>query len=106
MRNYLFITTTYLYDFIITEKDYVIFKGHDNKERDLTSSVKEIEKIIKSHIVEPPYAKHVLVFRIGYRTDNISLRSCLCRIIDGLISKYQSQNIKITREPGVLNIIS
>lgn len=91
------------FDLIVTDKDNVKFIGYDNKERNFYESNKEIEKIINMLISDNPFGKRTLIFNVGYDSDKISDRGFLIYLIDCLIFKYMTANIRIQRNVTSLN---
>lgn len=98
------VSSTYSFDLIVTKNDNVKFVDYDNKERTYYEASKEIEKIINKLITNNPFGKRTIYFNVGYASDKISDRGFLSHLIDRLIFKYKTANIKIIRGVSSLNV--
>lgn len=98
-----YVSSVCSFDLIVTDKDNVKFVGYDNKERNYYEANKEIEKIINMLISNNPFGKRTVIFNVGYDSDKISDRGFLPYMIDRLIFKYMTANIRIQRSATSLN---
>ncbi len=98
------VSSTYTFDLIVTENDNVKFIGYDDKERSYYDANKEIDKIISTLITNNPFGKRTVYFNVEYATDKISDRGFLPHLIDRLIFKYKTANIKVVRGTSTLNL--
>lgn len=96
------VSSTYTFDIIITGNNQVIFRGYDDVERDYHTFIKELEKVIIKLISPNPFGKKSLYLNIGYSSDTIPDRGLLAYMIDSLIFKYKTSNIRIIR--GISNL--
>jgi len=97
------VSSIYSFDLIVTKTDSVKFVGYDNKERSYYDVKKEIDRIISKLVTTNPFGKRTVHFNVGYASDNISDRGFLPYLIDRLIFKYKTANIKIVRGTSSLN---
>lgn len=96
------VSSTYIFDVIVTGNNQVLFRGYDEAERDYYTFIKELERIIVKLISPNPFAKKSLYLNLGYSSDTISDRGLLASMIDSLIFKYKTSNIRIIR--GISNL--
>jgi len=97
------VSSTYTFDVIVTKDDNVKIVGYDDKERSYYDANKEIDKIISTLITNNPFGKRTVHFNVGYATDKISDRGFLPYLIDRLIFKYKTANIRVVRGISSLN---